>query len=157
MLRSYRSLSTICGVAGFLVIFASPARAQGFRSPSLSGYGGADSGMGMSGGTVIPYNGSFGGFMPSRMGGSASLSFRPFARTEVEPARSSFRLNPMTGGASSMSGGGFSSGMGETGIGGMPATSGAVKMGVMPPSFAYPFRQPPSLLGPSSISAGMAM
>jgi hypothetical protein len=118
----------------------------------LSGYGGAETGMGMGGGTVIPYNGSFGGFMPSRMGGSASLSFRPFARTEVEPPRASFRLNPMTGGAPSMSGGGSSSGMG-----GMPPTDGAARMGVMPPSFSYPFRQPPSLLGPSSVGAGMAM
>jgi hypothetical protein len=29
-------------------------------------------------------------------------------------------------------------------------------MGVMPPNFGYPFRQPPSLVGPSS-GAGMTM
>jgi len=157
MLKVPRSKTIIGGVACFLVAAASPLHAQNFGSRSLGGYGGAEAGMGMGGGTVIPYNGSFGGFMPSRMGGAASLSFRPFARTDLEPPRASFRLSPMTGGASSMSGGGFSSGMGEAGLGGMPPTSGAAKMGVMPPSFGYPFRQPPSLLGPISAGAGMSM
>jgi hypothetical protein len=44
---------------------------------------------------------------------------------------------------------------GGMGLGAMrPSGSGPGDMGVMPPSFGYPFRQPPSLL---STSSGMSM
>jgi hypothetical protein len=46
---------------------------------------------------------------------------------------------------------------GGTGLGGMqrmPSTGGT---GVMPPSIGYPFRQPPSLVSPSSPVMGMSM
>jgi hypothetical protein len=39
----------------------------------------------------------------------------------------------------------------------MRRMSGSRGMGVMPPSFGYPFRQPPSLLSPSAAGAGMSM
>jgi hypothetical protein len=159
--------STLCrlGIILGMAVIAVPASAPGqdVRNESLGGYGasasGPETGMGMTGGTVIPYNGWFGGFMPSRMGGAASLSFRPFARSEIESTRPSFRLSPMAGGASSMSTG-FAPSLGAAGMGGigrMQPSSPSTRMGVMPPSFAYPFRQPPSLLGPSSAGPGMSM
>jgi hypothetical protein len=122
------------------------------------------------GGPIIPYAGNFGGFMPYRMGGGSSLSFSSRGTSAIGSTRTSFSLSPMTGRMTSMPGGtgqsfgtgtrGFSffgsqSGMG---LGGgmrreMPGMGG---MGVMPPSFGYPFYQPPSLLTPSS-SGGMSM
>jgi hypothetical protein len=48
---------------------------------------------------------------------------------------------------------GFGGAMGA-GAGMRPSTPGG--MGVMPPRIAYPFRQPPSLLGPGS-GLGMSM
>jgi hypothetical protein len=44
-----------------------------------------------------------------------------------------------------------------TGLGGMrrmPSSRGA---SVMPPSIGYPFRQPPSLVSPSTTGTGMSM
>jgi hypothetical protein len=41
--------------------------------------------------------------------------------------------------------------------GGMQRMSGAGRSGVMPPSIGYPFRQPPSLLAPSTPGMGMSM
>jgi hypothetical protein len=53
--------------------------------------------------------------------------------------------------ASSPLGGGMGSGVGMR-----PSAPGG--MGVMPPRIAYPFRQPPGLLGPASGSgSGMSM
>jgi hypothetical protein len=155
--------------------FGTPAaRAQGLARGSLGGYGGEmsslDSGMGMSG-PVIPYAGKFGGFMPYRMGGSGSgtLSFQSRGIGAMGSVRSSFSLSPMSG-MSSM-GGGMSQGSGVRassffgspgamgsagGVGRMPGGSGS-SMGVMPPSFGYPFRQPPSLLAPTVTGTGMSM
>ena len=140
---------------------------------SLGGYGGsmADAGSGM-GGPVIPYSGKFGGFMPYRMGGSGNLSFQSRGTSSMGTGRTSFSLSPMSGGMSSMSGGmgagsRTSSSFGSKGTmglgggsglgGGMNQMSGTRGMGVMPPSFGYPFRQPPSLLSPSSAGTGMSM
>jgi hypothetical protein len=41
--------------------------------------------------------------------------------------------------------------------GGMRRMPGAGGMGVMPPSIGYPFRQPPSLVGPPAPGMGMSM
>jgi hypothetical protein len=83
----------------------------------------------------------------------------------MDSARPSFVLDSMGGGMTRMAGGmggrrplALPSGplSGGMGLGGgmrqMPTTS----MGVMPPSIGYPFRQPPSLLGPAS-GSGMSM
>jgi hypothetical protein len=43
------------------------------------------------------------------------------------------------------------------GRGGMQRVPGAGGMGVMPPSIGYPFRQPPSLVGPPALGTGMSM
>lgn len=130
-----------------LTLGASSARAQG----SLGGYGGSmsnfDSGMGTAG-PIIPYAGNYAGFMPSRMSGSSSLAFSSRGMSSVGSPRTSFRLSTMSSRMSSM-GGGPSGGMGQ-----MPKSSG---MGVMPPSFTYPFRQPPSLFAPLVPGLGMSM
>lgn len=136
-----------------LALGATSARAQG----SLGGYGGSmssfDSGMGSSG-PIIPYAGHYGGFMPSRMSGSSSLAFTSRGMSSVGSPRTSFRLSTMSGRMPS-TGSGMSGGPGGGGgMGQMPKSSG---MGVMPPSFAYPFRQPPSLFAPLVSGSGMSM
>ena len=56
-------------------------------------------------------------------------------------------------------GSGGTMGLGRgTGLGGMRCMSGGAGSSVMPPSIGYPFRQPPSLVSPSSGGmAGMSM
>jgi hypothetical protein len=122
------------------------------------------------GGTAIPYAGKFGGFMPYRMGGGSTLSFQPRGDSPLGSNRTTFSLSPMSGGMTTMSGGGgrgpgagsslFST-FGADSLmgpgGGMPSTSGTRRMGVMPPSFGYPFRQPPSLGSPAPAGSGMSM
>ena len=149
------------------------AQGPGSRS-TLGGYGATQSNSmaSMGGGSpIIPYAGNFGGFMPYRMGGGSSLSFSSRGTSAMGSARTSFSLSPMTGGMTSMSGGmgqgfgarsrslssfGLQGGMG-LGDGMRQQMPGAGSMSVMPPSFAYPFYQPPSLLTPSSLSEGMSM
>jgi hypothetical protein len=136
---------------------------------SLGGYGTTSwySTPGMSGGgpMIIPYAGMFGGFMPGRMGGG-SLSFRARSSTSMESARRPFVLSPMSGmqggsrGGRAMGSFGSSGTMGSgrgTGLGGMRRMPGARGTSVMPPSIGYPFRQPPSLVSPSSAGMGMSM
>jgi hypothetical protein len=163
----------VVGVLAFVMGQAfgtSAAHAQGLARGSLGGYGGEmsnlDSGMGMAG-PVIPYAGKFGGFMPYRMGGSGSLSFQSRGTGAMGSMRTPFTLSPMSGmspmggvmnqglGVRSSSFFGSPGAMGASGgMGQMPGGSG---MGVMPPSFAYPFRQPPSLLAPTGTGMGMSM
>ncbi|MDB5353472.1 MAG: hypothetical protein JWN86_4719 [Planctomycetota bacterium] len=139
------------------------ARAQGLGS--LGGYGGSmtemGTGPGMSG-TVIPYAGNFGGFMPYRMsGGGGDLSFRSRGTPPTNSARSSFALSSMSAGSSSMAGGmgtGFGARASMISPPGTMAPRGrGIGMGVMPPNLGYPFRQPPSLLSPASAGMGMGM
>jgi len=164
--------------ASFLLIGVSTTistpsvEAQSMSAPgSLGGYGAASSGsfagMGSSG-PIIPYAGNFGGFMPYRMGGGASLSLSTRGTSVMGSARSSFSLSPMSGGMSWRSAGMIGQGLGTGtrsfgsggGIGSMegmrPRTAGGGNISVMPPSFDYPFYQPPSLLGPFSTGAGMS-
>lgn len=151
-----------------------PAFGQGFGpTPSLGGYGAssgfAGNSMGGSGSMVIPYGGMFEGFAPNSLPGGSSLSFRPRGSgMSMGSARTPFMLPPLSGG---MSGGGMGTrprtrGMSpfrstrsmELGVGrplrsmqGMPGSS------IMPPSLGYPFRQPPSLIAPSTTASGMSM
>jgi hypothetical protein len=119
------------------------------------------SGMGM-GGPVIPYAGTFGGFMPYRMG-SGSLSFQSRGTSPMASGRTSFSLSSMSGGMRQGLGMGSSpfAPLGSPGVmelgRGMSTMSGASRMGVMPPSFGYPFREPPSLVAPASPAMGMSM
>lgn len=172
--RTARAALIVVGVAATIV--SSKVEAQTpltGEGRSLGGYGGSmtDAGAGV-GGPVIPYAGKFGGFMPYRMGGSGTLSFQSRGNSPMGSGRTSFSLSPMSGGMSSMSGG-FGSGSrtlspigaqgamglgGGSGLGGgMNQMSGTRGTGVMPPSFGYPFRQPPSLVSPASSGAGMSM
>ncbi len=173
-------------VVAMACLWSTPAGAQfGGAGGPLGGYGAssdlAGPGMGGGGGAmVIPYGGMTEGFMPGRMGGGSSLSFRPRPSAAMDPSRTSSRLSPMSGGMSSTFGGSrpMAGGMGR-GLGarssmpGGPGSRGGIGlgggsfrlgpggggggMGVMPPSIGYPFRQPPSLLTPSSPGAGMSM
>lgn len=146
---------------------SAPAQEFGGPGPSLGGFGASTAvampGAGVGGPMIIPYGGTFEGFMPGRMGGGSTPSFgtRPIA--PMRTGRRSFSLSPPTGGMSGISGrrvgaGGSSSLGGGTGsLGGMRRMSGAAGTGVMPPRIGYPFRQPPSLLAPSTIGSGMSM
>ena len=175
-----KTLACAFAVGGGLAVGTSSASAQGYGTPgSLGGYGAtssfASSGMGGNSPMIIPYSGMFEGFMPGRMGGGSELAFRSRPTMTMGSNRTSFSLSPLSGGMSSMSGGtargigtgtrpmatfGSPGGMrlsGGTGLGGgMGRMSGAGRSSVMPPSIGYPFRQPPSLLSPST-SIGMSM
>lgn len=161
--------------AGFLALIclkATTATAQfSGGETSLGGYGTASgvAGSGMGGGPmVIPYGGMTEGFMPGRMGGGSSLSFRPRPTSTMGTSRVSSIFSTFPGGMSSTSRGtgtgirsSMSNSMSSPGIGlrgGIfRSRAGGRGMGVMPPRIGYPFRQPPSLLGSSSSAAGMSM
>ena len=118
---------------------------------SLGGYGGSildtRSEIGSTA-TLIPYGGTFSGFMPYRMGGGRSLSFESRAQPDMGAGRSPFRLSP------SLIGRGLN---GSTPLL-TPRNQPLRGTGsVMPPNLGSPFRRPPSLTVPSSSSAGMSM
>ncbi len=159
---------------GAVLTFGVPtANAQG---GGLGGYGamaggtgfaicGSGSGTGMGAGTVAPFGGRFGAAMPSNMAGGGGLSFRPRPSASMSNTRTAFTIGPMGGGMSVAMGQGSGRrpfvlpDLGPSGLAGgmrrqMPA---AGSLGVMPPSFGYPFRQPPSLVAPSAPGAGMSM
>ena len=159
-------------IVGNMGFGASTAQAQGTGSSgSLGGYGAIMSGASTSMGNAnIPYAGAFSGFMPFRMGGGGNLSFQTRGNSAMGSNRTSFSLmSTMSGGkgAGFGSDSGFGSNSGSLsagsgmGIGmGMSVGQGIGRSrspGVMPPSFGYPFRQPPSLLGSSSGAPGMSM
>jgi hypothetical protein len=153
-------------------LLAAPgAHAQSTSSVrSLGGYGAtATSSMASQGSNspMIPYAGSFGGFMPYRMAGGASspVSFSARGSSMLESGRTSLRLSPISrgmgmgvgpsnelfaplGSAGAMR---FGGGLMNQPMGGDSKTS------VMPPNFGYPFYQPPSLFAPVSPTSGMSM
>jgi hypothetical protein len=162
-------------VVGAIVGFkTSTATAQfsGGGTP-LGGYGAevGVAGSGMGGGPmVIPYGGMTEGFMPGRMGGGSSLSFRSRPTSTMSPSRASSSFFSFPGGMFSAAGGmgrgtgsrsSITNSMNSRGIGqgggSFRLGSGGGGVGVMPPRIGYPFRQPPSLLSPSSGAAGMSM
>ena len=145
-------LSTRAVTIGWLTLLAFaalPGSSATAQAPgSLGGYGAMPGGSspGMGGGVrVIPFGGTNQVFMPGRTGGGGSpLSFR--SRPMMATTRVPFRLGSMSDGmgpsiapfsrSSSMLGG--------MRAGGAPRRAMAGS-GVMPPSFASPFRDPPSL------------
>ena len=157
---------SVLGIGAWLALATPSAEAQAPHARAdLGGYGAAQAtgGMGMGAGSpLLPYAGKFGGFMPYRAGGGGELSFRPRSTAALGSTRTSFSLSPMAAmgqGLGSRSRGpaslGARSGMGPGGM--RRAVPGGGGMGVMPPSFGYPFRQPPNLVSPSSAGAGMSM
>lgn len=144
------------------------AMSGGSGSAMSGGYSVIDP-TGMGGGVLVPVGGRSGAPVSSRMGGGGGLSFMARPTSVMTYSRPSFTMGSMGGGMRSMSGGmgqsfgrrsfslqgmGLSGGMTGGGMSRMPAGGG---MGVMPPSLGYPFRQPPSLLSPSSSGTGMSM
>ncbi len=118
---------------------------------------------------MIPYAGSFGGFMPYRMcsGGGSGLSLSTRSSSVMESPRTPFSLAPMSSGVMGTgvtprtgAFGTFRS-QGPTGSGGgglmRQPMGGTGNPSVMPPNFGYPFYQPPSLLSPTASAAGMSM
>jgi hypothetical protein len=169
---SWKSWSVIL-LAGLAWAIGTP-RAYGqivTTSRSLGGYGAtstsAMAGLGSSS-LVIPYAGSFSGFMPYRMGsgGASGLSLSSRGTAVMQSSRTSFSLAPMSGGMGTRfeprtrSIGSFGT-QSLRGVGGSGSISqpmgGAGNPGVMPPNFGYPFYQPPSLLSPGTSAAGMSM
>ncbi len=140
------------------------AMAGGPGSSMGGGFNIVDS-SGMGGSVIVPAAGGLGAAMsPSMKAGGLSFRSRPAAT--METARPSFGLGGAMGAMNKTAGGmggrrpftlQQGSLMGGTGLGGMRKMSGAGRMGVMPPSIGYPFRQPPSLLTPSSSATGMSM
>ena len=155
---------TVLVLGGLLLLGTPSAVAQ---SPgSLGGYGAASSfaGPSMSNGgpMIVPYGGMFEGFMPGRMGGGSSLSFRSRPTAVMGASRTSFSLAPMgrSMGTGSSSRDRMTSpfeSRGGMGLGGMSRSPIPGGRSVMPPSIGYPFRQPPSLVSPSGTVAGMSM
>lgn len=166
-------LAGVLMIGGSLAPGGSWARAQ---EPGLGGLlggygamaGGGGTSMGGSpapgGNAMVSFAGKFASAMPSGMGGSGGLSFRPRVQS-MDAARPSLVLGSMGGmGRSSagtgrrrpfrLSGGTLSDGMGLGGTRRMAAPGG---MGVMPPRIGYPFRQPPNLLSPAMPGPGMSM
>ena len=144
------------------------AEAQGL---GLGGYGAmsgaAPAGMGATA-PIIPYGGSLSGFMPYRMGGGG-LTFGTRNSSAIGSGRSSFRMSSLVGGMP-MSTAAFGRGantptaaigsLRAPGLmdlgGGMSRSMSRDEKSVMPPSFGYPFYQPPSLLGTSTSFLGMS-
>ena len=158
--------STILVAACGLTLEASQAHGQVTSARRLLGGYGATSTSPMaamgSASPMIPYAGGFGGFMPYRMasGSGSGLSFSPRASSMIGSPLTSFRLSPMPGGIGIGSTDRFRS-RGEMGVGRGPFLSrpmgGNDRTSVMPPSFGYPFYQPPSLLAPGGSVEGMSM
>ena len=162
------SLRHVFGIAilfGAGLPLCSPsARAQ---QPSLGGYGAMSSGSGsaMSGNVIVPLGGGSAASMGPGMK-SAGLSFRPRPTADMSSPRPTLSMDSM--GGMSRTGGGMGGRRsftlqpstltsGASLGGGMRRMPGASGMGVMPPNFSYPFRQPGSLLLPSSAGTGMGM
>jgi len=169
-----RILRLCLTLATAALLCAGRAGAQEWRS--LSGYSGSMTGVGTSsGGSIIPYAGSFGGFMPARMSGASPLAFQPRTRPGLGSGRAPFSLTPMPSSTSNRAGsmGGMrgtsrsrsllygdrmstgGSWMSRPGLG-LPM-SGGPEMGVLPPSFAYPFYWPPSFSSALGLGPGMSM
>ncbi|MEO6808154.1 MAG: hypothetical protein ABI353_03460 [Isosphaeraceae bacterium] len=149
-------LSTGFVVGASLSFVGSSAHAQG---TGLGGYGAREGGgpsAGAGGSSVAAFGGRFGAEIPSG-GTSGGLSFRSRQPALMNSTRTTFSIGPMGGGTSSglgrrrfvLEGLDASGGLGPGG-GIRRRTSAASPPRVMPPNFGSPFRQPPSLVAPSS-------
>ncbi len=127
------------------------ASAQG-----LGGYGGTMSAPGV-GTMLIPYGGSSEGFLPNRMEMGAPLQFQSRPSPMLSVGRKEFRLSSRPGLSlgRSRSMVGFDGGPVLLGGRGRPQSRAAT--GVMAPRMGYPFREPPSLVGPPLGGMGPSM
>ena len=151
------------GLGGILGGYGAMAGASG--SSMGGGFNIVDP-SGMGGSVVVPAAGGMPVSMSPGMRGSG-LFFQSRSSSAIYSPRLYFGLDSMSGSMTRMAGGmggrrpftlQQSTLTGGMGLGGgirrMPAAGG---MGVMPPSIGYPFRQPPSLVSPSSSGVGMSM
>ncbi len=140
------------------------AMASSSTSASVVSYSSA---MGAS--SLAPFSGRFGAAMPSGMGGGSPLLFTPRTSAVMSSSRPSFTIGPMGSGMASMQAGGgptfgrrpfvlrpLETSTGTGAAGAIDAMPGAGRMGIMPPSFGYPFWQPPSFFS-STPGTGMSM
>lgn len=178
-------LAAMLGSSIVQVIATSAAQAQGPGTGGVLGGYGAMAGAsassmgssfnivdagGMGAGIIVPSGGRGGTIMPASMSGGGAMLFGTRASSMAAYSRTPFTLDVMRGSMGSMSrvmgrssgrrafalsGSGLTGGIGTTGL--RPSMSASPAMGVMPPSFGYPFYQPPSLLLPSSTGMGMSM
>lgn len=168
-------------LSGLLMIAPGLAEARA-QEPGLGGIlggygsmaGGSGSSMGggllagptgLGGNVIIPAARGLGASMAVGSTG-AGLAFRSRPGAAMGAARPSFVLDSMGGPSRAatgmggrrpfmLPGGPITGGMGLVGDG--PRMREARGMGVMPPRIGYPFRQPPSLLAPTALGAGMSM
>ncbi len=138
--------------------------AQGPRlQAGLGGYGaaaGMPAGSMGSGALIIPYGGQFAGFMPSRMAAGGGLAFTNRGTSAIGPNRRPFALSAIAGSAGMTAGARSllapSRGLDLGSSGSMTGMSNGIRSSVAPPSFAYPFYQPPPLFGTAGAGAGMS-
>lgn len=140
-----RDVLAILAVAMLPNVIPRTAAGQGM---GLGGYGAtspyANPTMAGSRSMIAPYGGMFEGFTPSRSGGGSALAYRPRpTASPVAPPRGMFRLAPGAGGMGATPS--LMTGPTSAGPGGLLRPRPMVPGGssVMPPSFGYPFRQPP--------------
>ncbi len=122
----------------------------------LGGYGGTMSAPGV-GPMLIPYGGSSEGFLPDRVGMGAPLRFQSRPSPMISAGRKEFRISSSPGLSLGRSRpmAGFDGGSALLGGRGRPQSRAAT--GVMAPRIGYPFREPPSLVGPPLGGMGPSM
>ncbi len=169
------------GSIGLMALWAAPTQAQdvGSYGPSLSSarmssssFSGAGSYFGGSS-TYVPFGGAMGGFLPYSPGSGGGLGVQPGMRDsgmQMPPGGMSMlgarpTLGLIRSATTPLAPIGLG-GMGSRSFGRMESMGGLIRrsptggsMGGMarPPVGSYPFRQPPSLLGPASSAPAMSM
>jgi hypothetical protein len=167
----------LCSIC-VIVSWADSSRAQSFGSGISSGasasYDVPGAGPYFSGSpTYVPFSSGMGGFLPYTPGLRGGLGVQPGMRNPGAPMQSGGMgmlglrpsLGPLRGEITPLApinvgimGSGSGGGMGSMG-GLIRRTRSNGSMGGMtrPPVGNYPFRQPPSLLGPASAAPSMSM
>jgi hypothetical protein len=167
------------GSIGLMAVWAGPARAQysGSSGPSpssarmsSSSFSGAGSYFG-GGSSYVPFGGAMGGFIPYSAGPGGGLGVQPGMRDsglQMQPGGmrilgSTPSLGLIRSTTTPLAPLGISNpgGMGRSGMSGdlIRRTPSGGRMEPMrrAPVGSYPFRLPPSLLGPSTSSPAMSM
>jgi hypothetical protein len=159
-----------CGSAQYPGSLSSGMNSTGGSSRSSSAAGSYFGG----GSTYLPFGGSMGGFVPYSAGPGGGLGVMREMRENVtsmgpretlmldrRPAlgQMSGSLTPLTPIGSGVMGSPAGGAMGSMGAGLIkrPASRGAMGGMARPPVGGYPFRQPPSLLGPATAGPAMSM
>ena|SRR5271157_107472 len=179
--ESLSSITLWLGSIAIIALGASPVQAQNSGSSGLSmssgtmpsyNFSGASSYFGGSS-TYVPFGGAMGGFLPYSPGSGGGLGVQPGMRDsgmQMPPGGMSMlgarpTLGLIRSATTPLAPIGLG-GMGSRSFGRMESMGGLIRrsptggsMGGMarPPVGSYPFRQPPSLLGPASSAPAMSM